>query len=29
MRMRDLIFMGVIIAFFLSSALYTVLCEKL
>ena len=28
-RMSDLIFVGVIIAFFLSGALYTVLCEKL
>jgi hypothetical protein len=29
MRMSDLIFIGVIIAFFLLGALYTVLCEKL
>jgi len=27
--MSDLIFMGVIIAFFLVGALYTLLCEKL
>jgi len=27
--MSDVIFMGVIIAFFLVSALYTLLCEKL
>jgi len=29
MRMSDLIFVGVIVAFFVSGALYTVLCEKL
>jgi hypothetical protein len=28
-RMSDLIFIGVIIVFFLSGALYAVLCEKL
>jgi len=29
MRMSDLIFVGVIVAFFVSGALYTLLCEKL